>query len=268
MVSSLAKYKKESPNILKQAFMSYRAYKKLTLVVEGHNDKLFMSQWLKDINSLKFAGFDGKDLVEDSYKKIQISNKKGFIVVSNDERQPNLEIPLSSLSSGEQHLIVLIGQLIFSISEGSLVLIDEPEISFHPEWQEQFLSIRAQYDEGRIREMSFPTRLIDSLNNDTEVTKDDINNKIQNIQEFEEKYGKLGLVPTSETTQKLSVQAQSTEHAGMLVLKTYLSDILDKFKLLEGLSKKLDVFISSINNLISFKKIQEISLVLLLLRTV
>jgi predicted ATP-binding protein involved in virulence len=117
-------------------------------------------------------------------------------------------------------------------------------------------SIRAQYDEGRIREMSFPTRLIDSLNNDTEVTKDDINNKIQNIQEFEEKYGKLGLVPTSETTQKLSVQAQSTEHAGMLVLKTYLSDILDKFKLLEGLSKKLDVFISSINNLISFKKIQ------------
>jgi predicted ATP-binding protein involved in virulence len=76
-----------------------------------------------------------------SFKKIQISNKKGFIVVSNDERQPDLEIPLSSLSSGEQHLIVLIGQLIFSISEGSLVLIDEPEISFHPEWQEQFLSI-------------------------------------------------------------------------------------------------------------------------------
>lgn len=68
MVSSLAKYKKESPNILKQAFMSYRSYKKMTLVVEGHNDKIFISQWLKDINSLKFAGFDGKDLVEDSYK--------------------------------------------------------------------------------------------------------------------------------------------------------------------------------------------------------
>lgn len=48
---------------------------------------------------------------------------------------------MSVLSSGEQHLIVLIGKLVFNTNKGSLVLIDEPEISFHPEWQEKFLSI-------------------------------------------------------------------------------------------------------------------------------
>lgn len=50
-------------------------------------------------------------------------------------------IALDSLSSGEQHLIVLIGRLVFETSNDSLVLIDEPEISFHPEWQEKFIEI-------------------------------------------------------------------------------------------------------------------------------
>ena len=45
------------------------------------------------------------------------------------------------MSSGDQHLIVLIGKLIFEADANTLVLLDEPEISFHPEWQEKFLSI-------------------------------------------------------------------------------------------------------------------------------
>ncbi|MNR19906.1 hypothetical protein D3C85_1367230 [compost metagenome] len=48
---------------------------------------------------------------------------------------------MASLSSGEQHLIVILGKLVFKTEPGSLVLIDEPEISFHPEWQEKFLDI-------------------------------------------------------------------------------------------------------------------------------
>ena len=46
-------------------------------------------------------------------------------------------IPLPSLSSGEQHLIVMFGNIIFSsgLTGGGLVLLDEPEISLHPQWQ-------------------------------------------------------------------------------------------------------------------------------------
>jgi predicted ATPase len=45
------------------------------------------------------------------------------------------------LSSGEQHLIVLLGKLLFGTEKGSLVLIDEPEISLHPYWLERIAAI-------------------------------------------------------------------------------------------------------------------------------
>lgn len=74
-----------------------------------------------------------------SFKSISTSADKGIVVrVSEKEKE---EVPLEFLSSGEQHLIVLIGELLFKAEENSLVLIDEPEISFHPEWQEKFLGI-------------------------------------------------------------------------------------------------------------------------------
>lgn len=49
------------------------------------------------------------------------------------------KIRVSSLSSGEQHLVALFTALLFTAGEGSLVLIDEPEISMHAAWQHAFL---------------------------------------------------------------------------------------------------------------------------------
>ncbi len=49
------------------------------------------------------------------------------------------EIPGSSLSSGEKHLLVLYGRLIFQVPSDSLLMIDEPELSLHVDWQEYFL---------------------------------------------------------------------------------------------------------------------------------
>ena len=74
-----------------------------------------------------------------SFKSISTSADKGIVVKVSDKEKE--EVPLEYLSSGEQHLIVLIGELLFKAEESSLVLIDEPEISFHPEWQEKFLGI-------------------------------------------------------------------------------------------------------------------------------
>lgn len=49
-------------------------------------------------------------------------------------------IPVSALSSGEQHQIVLAYDMLFRIDANSLVMIDEPELSLHVNWQERFLS--------------------------------------------------------------------------------------------------------------------------------
>jgi ABC-type Mn2+/Zn2+ transport system ATPase subunit len=49
-------------------------------------------------------------------------------------------LPVTSLSSGEQHELVLAYDLLFNVKSGSLVLIDEPEISLHVAWQQEFMN--------------------------------------------------------------------------------------------------------------------------------
>lgn len=48
-------------------------------------------------------------------------------------------IELSEASSGEQQLLCSIFGLVSELESGALVLIDEPELSLHPEWQLMFL---------------------------------------------------------------------------------------------------------------------------------
>lgn len=48
-------------------------------------------------------------------------------------------VDVDKLSSGEQNLIILYYDLIFKYKEGSLIMIDEPEISLHIAWQKKFI---------------------------------------------------------------------------------------------------------------------------------
>lgn len=69
------------------------------------------------------------------YKKLSINREHGLVFTTSD----NQIIPLSGLSSGEQHELVLLYELLFNTKAGSLILIDEPEISLHLAWQVNFL---------------------------------------------------------------------------------------------------------------------------------
>lgn len=70
-----------------------------------------------------------------SYKSLSIDQEKGFIFTNaNDEI-----ISLKDLSSGEQHELILLYQLLFKVPKGALILIDEPEISLHVAWQKAFI---------------------------------------------------------------------------------------------------------------------------------
>jgi len=65
----------------------------------------------------------------------------GFnIFCFSDKKNPNSSINAEQLSSGERHLIVMFYDLIFRIPDGSLVLIDEPELSLHISWQKKYVS--------------------------------------------------------------------------------------------------------------------------------
>lgn len=71
-----------------------------------------------------------------SYKKFEVSKEIGFVFESNHDRSI---LPPGVLSSGEQHEIVLTYELLFRAPEGSLIFIDEPELSLHVTWQRKFL---------------------------------------------------------------------------------------------------------------------------------
>lgn len=71
------------------------------------------------------------------FKRIEIDRESGFVVKTEGT---GTELGPSQLSSGEQHELVLLYDLLFGAADGALVLIDEPEISLHVNWQRRFLA--------------------------------------------------------------------------------------------------------------------------------
>ena len=88
---------------------------------------------LKTIINRKFAY---------SYKEMNFSKEQGFVFTTcypNSDASDAKTISPTDLSSGEQHELVLLYELLFKVEPNSLVLIDEPELSLHVGWQSQFL---------------------------------------------------------------------------------------------------------------------------------
>lgn len=76
-----------------------------------------------------------------SYKEMSSSKEKGFIFTTRykSSLSDSKKLLPTYLSSGEQHELVLLYELLFKVEPNSLVLIDEPELSLHVGWQTQFL---------------------------------------------------------------------------------------------------------------------------------
>jgi predicted ATP-binding protein involved in virulence len=103
-----------------------------------------LSVYVRDVDN-KLAVFDelaGKiDLLKGiinrrfRHKRMVVSRNSG-IRFTTDTGQP---LDPTSLSSGEQHELVMLYELLFKVRRDSLILIDEPEISLHIAWQQEFL---------------------------------------------------------------------------------------------------------------------------------
>ena len=78
------------------------------------------------------------DIINDrfKYKRLTIDRKRGFQIKSDLDTIVELE----DLSSGEQHELVVLYEMLFRAPTRGLILVDEPEISLHVAWQARFLS--------------------------------------------------------------------------------------------------------------------------------
>ncbi len=70
-----------------------------------------------------------------SFKSVTIEQSKGFIFTT----QEGEVLSPTDLSSGEQHELVILYELLFKVKPNTLILIDEPEMSLHISWQQEFL---------------------------------------------------------------------------------------------------------------------------------
>ena len=104
-----------------------------------------LNQYLEDAEK-KLAPFVGllkkiellEQIINDRLlnKKLRVTDGDGLAVQHSQTDRP---IALDSLSSGEQHEIILMIDLLFNVRQGAVVLIDEPEISLHVAWQLAFI---------------------------------------------------------------------------------------------------------------------------------
>lgn len=105
--------------------------KVLSIYVEDVEKKLSVFDDLTDKIDLLVKIINKKFL----YKQMTIDKNIGFVFKTPDEKT----IPVNSLSSGEQHELVLHYEILFHVKQDSLILIDEPELSLHVGWQREFL---------------------------------------------------------------------------------------------------------------------------------
>lgn len=70
-------------------------------------------------------------------KEMQISTNYGYRFVAKNDYRSLLQ--LEQLSSGEQHILVQVYELLFKAPKDALILVDEPELSEHLAWQALYL---------------------------------------------------------------------------------------------------------------------------------
>ena len=102
----------------------------LAVYVQDAKEKLAVFDELYD----KVSTF--KRIANSRFRHKQVAVSAEGLNVTRDD---GTTLDLEKLSSGEQHELVMLYELLFHASSNSLILIDEPELSLHVAWQEQWV---------------------------------------------------------------------------------------------------------------------------------
>lgn len=80
--------------------------------------------------------------VDEYYLRVFFAVKIGLLILRNISFfQDGEVVDIQDASSGQQSVILSILGLVSNIKDGAIVLIDEPEVCLHPEWQERYIDI-------------------------------------------------------------------------------------------------------------------------------
>jgi len=103
------------------------------------------------------------------FKDIRISRDEGIVV---HKSKTNEQLRLDQLSSGEKQEIILFYELIFESDKNIHLLIDEPEISLHIEWQLRFMDDLLRIAEKKKFKVTVATHSPQIINNHWDIQID------------------------------------------------------------------------------------------------
>lgn len=122
---------KEAPGRTDVARLTQDQLNTFSVILDDQEEKLRAFDHVADRAERILASLNRKF----APKKVRLDVETGYQVMTADGRP----LPLNCLSSGEQHELVLLHELLFDVAAGSLILIDEPELSLHVTWQEALI---------------------------------------------------------------------------------------------------------------------------------
>lgn len=106
------------------------------------------------------------------FKEIRISREDGIAVYKSNTSKKNERLHLEQLSSGEKQEIILFYELIFESEKNIHLLIDEPEISLHIEWQLKFMDDLLRIAEKKKFKVTVATHSPQIINNHWDIQID------------------------------------------------------------------------------------------------
>ncbi|MCY8010341.1 AAA family ATPase [Bacillus haynesii] len=159
------KFKTNINELLSQYNNSRNSYEKKENNIVIKDDKLFIEHisafvQLSKLNEIEVIASRQKNKIDtlkknlehvlysinyflkDTYKKIRFNEEENKLVFLNYDN-PNEELDLTLLSSGEKQIVIF---FVFSLTsqfrtKDKVLLIDEPELSLHIEWQSKLLDL-------------------------------------------------------------------------------------------------------------------------------
>ncbi len=109
-------------------FLDFEINNEVKRLIDNHKNYPKMKLKLKLMTSLN-------NLFKETDKKIEIIDDTLEVTLNNDKK-----LSFKKLSSGERQVIFIFLKVINGSVNQSLILMDEPEISLHPSWQESLLT--------------------------------------------------------------------------------------------------------------------------------
>ena len=109
--------------------------------------QFLLNQYFKDLSDIQ-KGIQKEAGRIEKFKKLynDFFIDKEFIEINPDtfepifkDKQSNKYLTVKDLSAGEKQIFFRGGSLLENVGDDSIVLIDEPEVSLHPEWQQRIL---------------------------------------------------------------------------------------------------------------------------------